>query len=70
MSDIWTKFCRVEEKKDFGGGLAAWGGRNRAEGGGEDGCGGERGGGGERETGQHPKWAFTKTNNLFPFTEK
>ncbi|KAL6185699.1 hypothetical protein ACLB2K_041826 [Fragaria x ananassa] len=33
----------VEEEKDFGGGLAAWGGRNLAEGGGEDGCGGERG---------------------------
>ncbi|KAL6124908.1 hypothetical protein ACLB2K_077416 [Fragaria x ananassa] len=64
MSDIWTGFCRVEEEKDFGGGLTAWGGQNLAKGGGEDGCGGERerGGGGERqrerETGQHPKFAF------------
>ncbi|KAL6125879.1 hypothetical protein ACLB2K_073930 [Fragaria x ananassa] len=33
----------VEEDKEFGGGLAVWGGRNQAEGGGEDGCGGERG---------------------------
>ncbi|KAL6126782.1 hypothetical protein ACLB2K_074827 [Fragaria x ananassa] len=42
MCDIWTEFCRVEEEKEFGGGLAAWGGRNLAECGGEDGCGGER----------------------------
>ncbi|KAL6180213.1 hypothetical protein ACLB2K_046880 [Fragaria x ananassa] len=49
MSDICTGFCRVEEEKDFGGGLAAWGGRNRTEGGGEDGCSGERGGERERD---------------------
>ncbi|KAL6131251.1 hypothetical protein ACLB2K_069627 [Fragaria x ananassa] len=71
MSDIWTGFCRVEEEKEFGGGLAVWGGRNRAEGGEEDGCGGERGGG-EKQTGQRPKWDFdrgkrllTSVNSLF-----
>ncbi|KAL6205530.1 hypothetical protein ACLB2K_022788 [Fragaria x ananassa] len=42
MCDIWTGFCRVEEEKEFGGGLAVWSGRNLAECGGEDDCGGER----------------------------
>ncbi|KAL6210001.1 hypothetical protein ACLB2K_020939 [Fragaria x ananassa] len=46
----------VEEEKEFGGGLAVWGGRNRAEGGKEDGCGGERG---KRETdGSTPEMGF------------
>ncbi|KAL6205531.1 hypothetical protein ACLB2K_022789 [Fragaria x ananassa] len=66
MSDIWTGFCRVEEEKEFGGGLAVWGGRNRTKGSGEDGCGGERGGG-ERQTGQRPKWAFDRGQQSLPF---
>lgn len=31
MCNIWTEFCRVDEEKEFGGGLAVWGGRNLAE---------------------------------------
>ncbi|KAL6124921.1 hypothetical protein ACLB2K_077429 [Fragaria x ananassa] len=57
----------VEEEKEFGGGLAVWGGRNQAEGGEEDGCGGERGGGGESQMGQRLKWAFDRGQHSLPF---
>ncbi|KAL6179172.1 hypothetical protein ACLB2K_050688 [Fragaria x ananassa] len=55
LENVYT----VEEEKDFGGGLTAWGGRNLAEGGGEDGYGGER----EREREVNTRnWLSTKTS--------
>ncbi|KAL6213637.1 hypothetical protein ACLB2K_013084 [Fragaria x ananassa] len=62
----WTDLPGVEEEKEFGGGLAVWGGRNQAEGGEEDGCGRERGGE-ERQTGQRPKWDFDQGQQSLPF---